>query len=305
VRVRVLGAAAGGGFPQWNCGCALCSGVRAGEPGLAPRTQASAAATADGKRWFLLSASPDLRAQIEATPDLWPRAPRGSRIEGVLLPSADVDATVGLLSMREGEPLSLFATRRVLEAFVERNVLAATLQRTPSQLATRALQLGEEVPLIDRRGAPAGLLARAFAVPGKPPPHLAGRAYDPEDNVAFALRDVATGESLVFAPCVGAIDAALLATLDGASAVLFDGTFWSDDELSRAAPGAPTAREIAHVPVGGADGSLQLLARVRARRRLFVHVNNTNPMLRDDGPERALVRETGWEVAHDGLEVLP
>lgn len=309
MRVRVLGAAAGGGFPQWNCGCAQCRDVRAGAPGLIARTQTSVAASADGARWFLLCASPDVRAQIESSPQLWPRAvrgsPRGSPIEGVFLPSADVDATAGLLSLREAEPLSVYATPRVLDAFLERNALAATLRRTPDQLAAHPLSLGSEVPLCDRAGAPSGLTATAFAVAGKSPPHLAHRPYHREDNVGLRLRDVATGESLAFVPGAGAIDGALLDALQDATALLFDGTFWSEDELPRVAGGAPGARAMAHVPVGGPEGSLALLARVRALRRLFVHVNNTNPMLREDGPERAQVREAGWEVARDGMDVLP
>jgi pyrroloquinoline quinone biosynthesis protein B len=305
LRVRVLGSAAGGGFPQWNCGCALCGGVRRGAPGLAARTQTSVAVSADGDRWFLLCASPDIRAQIEGFSGLWPRPPRGSPVEGILLPSADVDATAGLLSLREGEPLALLATQRVLAAFLERNALAATLRRTPAQLAAYPLALDAEVPLRDRAGAPTGLFATAFAVAGKPPPHLAGSRYEREDSVGFLVRDERSREALAFVPCAGAIDAALLAAVDGATALLFDGTFWSDDELVRVAPDAPTARAMAHVPVGGPDGSLARLAGVRARRRLFVHVNNTNPMLQDGGPERAQVRAAGWEVAHDGLEVLP
>jgi pyrroloquinoline quinone biosynthesis protein B len=305
VRAHVLGAAAGGGFPQWNCGCRLCRAVREGQPGLTARTQTSAAVSADGERWFLLAASPDVRAQIDAYPPLWPRSARGSPIEGILLPSADVDATAGLFSLREGEPLALHATARVLEAFLERNALAATLRRTPAQLAAHALPLGTPVPLRDRSGAASGLEVTAVAVPGKPPPHLAGRAYHAEDNVGFLLRDVAAREVLAFFPCVGALDDALLAVLDGATALLFDGTFWSDDELARAAPGSPTARAMAHVPVGGPEGSLARLAAVRAPRRLFVHVNNTNPMLDERGPERGQVRAAGWDVALDGTEVLP
>jgi pyrroloquinoline quinone biosynthesis protein B len=305
VRAHVLGAAAGGGFPQWNCGCRLCSAVRDGAPGLTARTQTSVAVSPDGERWFLLGASPDVRAQIDAFAPLRPRSPRGSPIEGVLLPSADVDATAGLFSMREGEPLALYATGRVLDAFLERNALAATLRRSASQLAVHPLPLGSAVPLHDRRDSPSGLEVTAVPVAGKPPPHLAGRAYHPEDNVGFLVRDAAAREVLAFFPCAGALGETLLAAVDGASALLFDGTFWSDDELVRVAPGSPTARAMAHVPVGGPDGSLARLARVRARRRLFVHVNNTNPMLEEGGPERALVRAAGWEVALDGTEALP
>ncbi|MFL5272833.1 MAG: pyrroloquinoline quinone biosynthesis protein PqqB [Anaeromyxobacteraceae bacterium] len=301
----MLGAGAGGGFPQWNCGCRLCTAVRGGAPGLTARTQTSVAVSPDGSRWFLLCASPDIRAQLDGFAPLWPRSPRGSPIEGVLLPSADVDATAGLFSMREGEPIALHATSRVLDAFLERNALASTLRRTPSQLTVHHLPLRTRVPLLDRHGAPSGLEVTAIPVAGKPPPHLAGRAYHPEDNVGFVVRHDETGDVLAFVPCAGAIDGPLLDAIEGATALLFDGTFWSDDELERVAPGAPTARAMAHVPVGGPDGTLALLGRVRARRRLFVHVNNTNPMLDEGGPERARVRAAGWDVALDGMEVLP
>jgi pyrroloquinoline quinone biosynthesis protein B len=207
--------------------------------------------------------------------------------------------------MREGEPLALHGTGRVLDAFLERNALAATLRRTPAQLAVHLLPPGSAVPLRDRRGAPTGLEVTAVPAAGKPPPHLAGRAYHPEDNVGFLVRDAAAGEVLAFFPCVGALTRELAAALEGASAILFDGTFWSEHELARTAPGSPSAREMAHVPVGGPDGSLARLAALRAPRRLFVHVNNTNPMLDERGPERAFVRAAGWEVALDGTEVLP
>lgn len=301
--VRILGSAAGGGFPQWNCACALCAGVRAGAEGLRARTQTSAAVSADGERWFLLGCAPDVGVQLRAHPPLWPPTGRGSPVEGILLSSADVDATVGLFSLREGAPLTVLGTAGVLEDVLSRNALAATLRRTPAQLQACALALGEERLLRDRRGAPAGLGAVAFPVAGKVPPHLAGRASRPEDTIGLLVRDLASGGRLAFVPCAGAIDAPLLAALEGADVVLFDGTFWSEDELAAVSPGAPSASAMGHLAIDGPGGSLAALAGLGARLRLFVHVNNTNPVLREHGPERGRVRASGWEVAHDGMEL--
>jgi pyrroloquinoline quinone biosynthesis protein B len=301
----VLGSAAGGGFPQWNCACALCRAVRDGAPGLAARTQTSVAVSADGTRWFLLCASPDARAQIESFAPLRARPLRGSPIEGVILPNADVDATGGLLSLREGEPIAVHATARVLDAFLKGNALAATLQRTPNQLSARALPLGKEIAVRDRTGAPSGLTITSIPVAGKPPPHLAHREPHAEDNVALLVREKTSDAVLAFVPCAGSVDDDLIDALAPATALLFDGTFWADDELAQVVPGASTARAMAHLPVGSSDGSLVALERVPARTRLFIHVNNTNPMLDERGPERARVRAAGWEVAVDGAEVLP
>jgi pyrroloquinoline quinone biosynthesis protein B len=297
VRIRVLGSAAGGGFPQWNCGCPNCRGVRERAIKAAPRTQESVAVSADGARWFLLNASPEIRQQIEAFPPLHPRGPRHSPIAAIFLTNGDLDHCLGLLSLRESHPLVVYATERVRRGFAEGNVLYRTLQRFAGQVTWRALRLGREEDLD-------GLLVEPVAVPGKPPIHLEGlKSPDPEDNVGLRFRDPASGAVLAYFSSVGAVTADVRRALQDARCVFLDGTFWSSDELVALGLGTKRAEDMAHCPVGGPAGSLAALAGLAARRRIFIHVNNTSPLLRDDSPERAAVEAAGWEVAHDGLEV--
>jgi pyrroloquinoline quinone biosynthesis protein B len=304
VRVRVLGSAAGGGFPQWNCGCPNCDGVRDGTVRATPRTQESVAVSADGDGWFLLNASPEIRQQIEAFEGLHPRAPRHSPIEAIVLTNGDLDHALGLLSLRESHPLVLYATERVRRGFTEGNALYRTLERFPDQVTWRTLELGEGVALAGRDRRPSGLAIEAISVPGKPPVHLEGRfPPDLEDNVGLRLRELSTGRRLAYVPSAGRVTPALTAALADADCVFFDGTFWSGDELPALGLGTKRAEEMAHLPVGGKGGSFEALAGVRAPRRIFIHLNNTNPLLREDSPERKLVESAGWEVAHDGMEV--
>lgn len=301
--IRVLGSAAGGGFPQWNCGCRNCRGVRAGAIRATPRTQESVALSADSRAWFLLNASPEIRQQIESFPPLHPRDSRHSPIAGILLTNGDLDHCLGLLSLRESYPLVLYATERVRRGFVEGNVLYRTLQRFPEQVAWRILKLGREEELA-AGGRSSGLSVEAVPVPGKPPVHLEGlMAPDPEDNVGFRIREAATGRVLAYFPAAGALTPSVSQGLQGADCIFFDGTFWSSDELPAQGLGTKRAEEMAHVPVGGEKGSLATLADVRAARRIYIHVNNTNPLLRDDSPERRQVAARGWEVACDGMEI--
>ena len=300
-RLRVLGAAAGGGLPQWNCGCQNCEGVRRNAIDARPRSQIGAAISADEREWVLLGASPDVRAQIEAFPALWPRAPRHSPIAAVVLTSGDLDGCLGLFALRESQRLRVFATRAVREG-LERNAMLRTLARFEGHTRWEPLVIGARTEL------GAGISAEVIAVPGKVPLHLEGIAEpSPEDAVGLVLHGK-DGASLAWLPSVGAPTPELLAVLDRVDAVFFDGTFWSSDELVTLGshPHAPPARAeaMAHWPVGDASGSLHALARSRARRRVLVHVNNTNPVLRDRSPERAQLEAAGIEVAYDGMEVM-
>ena len=304
MRVRVLGSAAGGGFPQWNCGCPNCRGVRDGAIRAAPRTQESVAVSADGEAWFLLNASPEIRVQIESFAALHPRGPRDSPIAGILLTNGDLDHCLGLLSLRETYPLTVYATDRVRHGFTDDNILYRTLERFDGQVTWRVLKLGREEELAGPAGKPSGLAVEAVALPGKPPLHLHGRfPPDREDNVGFRIRERATGRLLAYLSGVAAVTPAVFDALDGAACVFFDGTFWSDDELIALGLGSQRAADMAHLPVGGPGGSLAGLADHRAGRRIYIHVNNTNPILRDDSPERAAVEAQGWTVAHDGMEI--
>ncbi len=302
--IRVLGSAAGGGFPQWNCGCPNCRGVRAGDLQVTARTQECVAVSTDSAQWFLLNCSPEIRQQIESFPPLHPRGPRHSPIAAILLTNGDLDHCLGLLSLRESHPLVIYATDRLRRGFTDGNVLYRTLDRFPGQITWRALKLGREEELADVEGRPSGLLVEAVAMLGKLPIHLeADGTSDPEDSVGFRIRERATGRILAYLSGVGAVTDAVRRAVEDADCVFFDGTFWSSDELPGLGLGTKRAEQMAHLPVGGPDGSLARLHGLAAPRRIFIHVNNTNPLLRDDSPERATVEAAGWEVARDGMEV--
>lgn len=290
MRLRVLGSAAGGGFPQWNCACRNCDGVRRGTVAAVPRTQASLAVSADGERWLILGASPDVRAQLAAAPSLWPSPPRRSPLAAVAIGNGDLDAWLGLLSLREWTPLTILTTATVRRDIVDGNQAARTLDRFAGQSRWIDLEARAPVP-VD------GLTIEAVPVAGKPPLH-ARRAPDALDNVGFVVRDERS--SVAWFPSVAAPSPELERALVEADAIFFDGTFYRDDELAAAGVGEASARALAHWPV--AD-SAAFLAAMPARTKLLVHVNNTNPLLVDDGRERAELRALGIEVARDGQEL--
>ncbi len=254
--------------------------------------------SADGDAWFLLNASPEIRAQIESFERLWPRAPRHSPIAGLVLTNGDLDHCLGLFSLRESHPLVVHATDGVREGIASDNGMYRTLERFPGQVTWRTLALGEEQPLGDGT-----LRMTAVTVAGKVPLHLEGRSPpSPGDNVGLVIRDTRTGGRLAYFSTVAGPSESLSRALDDASVIFFDGTFWSSDELIRAGLGTRRAEDMAHWPIGGNEGSLGFLAQKRARSYL-IHVNNTNPVLREDGEERRAARAAGVEVAHDGLEL--
>ena len=301
--IRVLGSAAGGGFPQWNCGCVNCRGVREGAIRATPRTQESIAVSAAGDAWVLLNASPEIRQQIESFAPLLPRGPRQSPIAAIVLTNGDLDHCLGLLSLRESHPLTVYATDRVRRGFTEGNVLYRTLERFPGQVTWRLLTCGREEELLGDSG-PTGLSVEAVPVPGKPPVHLEGSGPpDPEDNVGLRLRDSRTGRVLAYFSGVGGLSPAVRGALDAADGVFLDGTFWSNDELTSAGLGTKRADQMAHLPIGGCGGSLGALVGLGATRKILIHVNNTNPVLREDSSERAEVEAAGWEIAYDGMEI--
>ncbi len=286
MRAIVLGSAAGGGFPQWNCGCAGCEAVRAGRPGFLPRTQDSLAVSADGERWAIVNASPDIHRQIQATPALAPRSPRHSPIEAVILTNGDMDHVLGLFSLRESHPLALYATASVMRG-IERSVFVKTMRRFEGQLVVRPLALDLETPLADAKGRALGVSVRAFALPGKPPVHLMGDAEaSAEDNIGLAI-----GGITYAAAC------ASLVTLPESKVLLFDGTFYREDELVRLGLSKSVAKDMAHLPI---DRSMNVLS---ATRKIYTHINNTNPILDPSSEERRAVEAAGWEIAYDGMEI--
>jgi pyrroloquinoline quinone biosynthesis protein B len=293
VFARVLGSAAGGGSPQWNCGCPVCTAVRSGAGSA--RTQSSVAVSADYRRWFLLNASPDVRTQIEAFPGLHPRGDRTTPIQAVLLTDAELDHTLGLLLLREARALRLYATPAVHKTLCDGSGLLRTLQRYCS-VEWRAVVPGAGMLLAD------GLSCRAFDVPTTKQTRF-GHSVDHGRVVGYRLTDERSGGTLVYLPGVQALTPAVRAEIQGCQCLLIDGTCWRDDELVRLGLAGKTSREMGHLPIDGPDGSLAQLPALGVRRTIFVHMNNTNPILLPDTPERRVVADSGVEVAMDGLEV--
>jgi pyrroloquinoline quinone biosynthesis protein B len=293
----MLGTAAGGGLPQWNCACPNCLAARADR--IPARTQSSVAISADGAHWFLVNASPDLRAQIEATPALQPAptSPRNSPIAGVLITNADLDHVLGLILLREGEALSVLATdavRETLTGSLGFDTLLGGFCGLRWEGATP-----EPRPLRLRDGTPTGLTVHTIFLPGGPPRFVSAAQAPAGHSIALVVTDE-TGARLLLAPDVAEITPELGQAIQEADVVIFDGTFWSFDELRRIHPQARLAHDMGHLPIR--DGSLETLSKAPARRKIFTHINNTNPILAPDSLERAVVIAAGVEVGEDGLE---
>jgi len=245
-----------------------------------------------------VNVSPDVLRQIEQTPALHPRSPRHSPIRSILFTNGDLDHVLGLFSLRESWPLVLYATDAVRRGLEERNVIFRTLQRFPEQVTWRRLPLGVEVEI------EAGLVVEAWPARGKLPLHLVGVGQaSPEDNVSLFIRDTRSGKRVAVATATSSAEA-LGDTLRDVDCVFFDGTFWSSDELGRLGLGTARAEDMAHLPIGGPGGSLEQLAELRGPRKIFTHINNSNPILVDGSPEQRAVLEAGWEIAFDGMELV-
>jgi pyrroloquinoline quinone biosynthesis protein B len=296
VWVRVLGAAAGGGFPQWNCGCPQCRAVRDGSRPCRSRTQSSVAVSADYRRWFLLNASPDIRAQIESFPPLHPHGVRDSPLQGVLLTDAELDHTLGLLLLREAGDLEVHATAVAHETLCRGTSLLQTLGAY-AHVEWRPVATGVEVPLAD------GLSYRAFDVPTNKRARFETGEGEEGVVVGYRITDGRTGRALVYLPGAQELTASVRAHLEGCACLLFDGTCWQDDELIRLGIAGKTSRDMGHLPIDGADGSLEQLVPLPIERKIYIHINNTNPILLEDALERRIVEEHGLEVAADGLEL--
>ena len=300
--VRVLGSAAGGGYPQWNCACPACCAVRDGFPPARSRTQSSIALSPDYRRWFLLNASPDIHAQIESFPALRPRSgPDGERMvpmQAVLLTDAELDHTLGLVLLREGSGLEVHATAAARDTLWDGTSLLRTVEAY-CPVKWEPVVPGRDVPLGD------GLSYRAFDVPTTKQARFgAGNCGDGTGRVVgYRLTDERTGGVLVYLPAVQELTGSVYGQLTGCSCLLVDGTCWHDDELIRLGVAGKTAREMGHLPIGGPGGSLEQLSPLPIDRKIYIHINNTNPILLDDAPERRTVERHGMEVAVDGLEL--
>ena len=300
MRVKVLGTAAGGGSPQWNCRCPNCRRLRQGAVSIVPRTQVQLAVSA-GDSWCLIGASPDLRSQIESTQDLHPsEGLRHSPIGSVVLPCAELDQVLGLLLLRESQALRIYATPSVRAILQEDNSMFGMLQRDPEQVTWCDVQAGTPFEPVG------GVRCLAVTVAGGFPWYVSESRRQPlapeEAVLALYLESAATGRTLAYFPGAPCVDPAWLPCLERCEILLFDGTFWTDDELIRIQGHGRTARQMGHLPVSGSGGALESLAGLHHPRKLFIHVNNTNPMLDEDSPEYAAVRRARWDVARDGIE---
>jgi pyrroloquinoline quinone biosynthesis protein B len=304
MRVNILGSAAGGAFPQWNCACTNCRALRAGTFHGKPRSQTQVAVTENGRSWFLLGASPDLRSQIEATPELHPRREglRQSPIAGVVLANADLDHVLGLLLLRELQPLRIHSTASVRRILTEDNSMFGMLQRTTNQTAWTDFQSVKEFHLCNAQGEDSGLRCHAWSLSPHYPAYVTAERQSQltpgEASMGFIIESP-SGSRLAYMPAVPQLDDALLQQFDTSDALLFDGTFWSDDELIRVQGSGQTAHQMGHLPV---ESILNRLAGVRRPRKIFLHINNTNPMLDEASPPYRQVRDAGWEVAEDGWQ---
>ena len=296
LRLLVLGSAAGGGLPQWNCGCANCERARRGE--LAARTQSSIAASADGEHWAIVNASPDIRLQLAATPALHPRGLRDSPVVSVLVTNGDIDHVAGLLSLRERQPFALHATAETAEVLKANPMLRA--------LDAKLVTWREVAPGAAFELAP-GLEAELFPVPGKVPLYMEEGEVrtDLESGQTVGVRLSAGGDAAYYIPGCARMTPGLAGRLERAGLVLFDGTLWDDEEMIRTGTGTKTGRRMGHMPVGGEDGSLDVFAALGVARKVYVHINNTNPILDPASHERRAVEEAGWTVAEDGMELSP
>jgi pyrroloquinoline quinone biosynthesis protein B len=310
MHIRILGSAAGGRFPQWNCGCGNCAAVRKNArdnvrerkfSGKA-RTQAQLALSANGSTWFLAGASPDLASQIESCAELHPRALRDSPIAGVVLGSCDLDHVVGLLLLRELQPLRVYAAPSILRILREENSMFGMLNRVEPQVVWTSMNSDAPFPLLSADGKDCGLRCEVCYLSGRYPKYVKTKTADlaRDEATAALFFESASGKRVAYVPAVGSLSDTLLEKIHRADLLLFDGTFWSDDELQRVQGSGETAHQMGHIPV---EESLRLLKSTKVGRKMFVHLNNTNPILNEASPEHQAVRHAGWEVAEDNWQL--
>jgi pyrroloquinoline quinone biosynthesis protein B len=301
MRIRVLGSAAGGGFPQWNCNCRNCDGVRKGTLRTRARTQSSIVVSGDGVNWVLFNASPDLLTQYQRFPALQPgRNLRDTAIRSIVLMDAQIDHTTGLLMLREGKPLEIYCTEMAREDLTTGNPLFNILghycgvnwHRVPAEAGEPFSVIGAE-----------SLSFTAVALKSKAPPYSPHRDNPHDgDNIGMRIEDRQSGRILFYAPGLGKIEPHLKPFLQEADCVMVDGTFWTDDEMIRLGVSKKRAREIGHLPQSGEGGMIEVLKPLKASRKILIHINNTNPILDEDSAEHKQVIAAGIEVAYDGLD---
>jgi pyrroloquinoline quinone biosynthesis protein B len=308
MRIKILGSAAGGGFPQWNCSCFNCSALRDGTLKARARTQAQVAVSLDHPNWFLLNASPDLREQIIATPELTPAAgARNSPISSILLTSADVDCVMGLLHLREFQPLHIFSTLSVRRILTEENSVFRVLERSNPPVRWETLPLNRLVLLAPETSPGMNDAFFCKAVPlGGNFPDFVNDSFErilPREEAVIGLLLMHKEKKLFYAPSLPGIGEDWQRSVDESDLALLDGTFWKDDELILAERSRKTARAMGHLPLWGDSGLLKRPFRLGKTRHMLIHLNNTNPVLNEESGEHRVVREAGWEIAYDGMEL--
>jgi pyrroloquinoline quinone biosynthesis protein B len=306
MRIVILGAAAGGGVPQWNCNCDICRAARGPRPEL-QATQASIAVSVDDEHWFLVNASPDIRQQLIATPAFHPKTgvQRHSPIAGVILTNAEVDAVAGLLSMREGWPFTIYAHPKVLSVLKSNSIFDVLDEK---RVRRESIKVEEAFETRLPNGSPSGLEVLPFAVPGKPAWYLEGGLSEQEggvdgDTLGLRIADKASGEYFYFIAACAVLTPDLKQRLHGAPLLFFDGTLWSDDELITASLGVKTGQRMGHMSMSGDDGTLAAFANLEIARKVFLHINNSNPVLLPESMERAAAERAGWQIPPDGMEI--
>ena len=307
MRIKVLGAAAGGGYPQWNCNHPNSRRARSSDPAAQQRTQSSIAVSVDGDHWFLFNASPDLRQQINENDVLHPREGlRHSPIQGVVLTNADVDHIAGLLNLRESQPLRLYGTNKVLDVLQGNNVFNVL---NPKFVERIPLSLDVPLQLQLPNGVATGLVVVPFAVPGKVALWLEEKNKDValaavgEDTIALEIRNANQEIQFFYIPGCAEMTDDLADRLRGAPLVFFDGTLWRDDEMIRDDVGIKTGKRMGHMSMSGDDGSIAAFDNLRVKRKVFIHINTTNPVLLEDSDQRKFATKAGWEVSYDGMEI--
>ena len=296
MQIRILGSAAGGGFPQWNCNCPGCQATRRGE-GVHQRTQSSLAVRGSSGDWFLVNASPDVRQQLERLRDRSPTSIRSSPIAGVLLTDGEIDHTAGLMILRESnEPLQIYGTDTVRQALTEGFSLLRVL-KDYCGVEWSVIEPGSVIDLGD-------LEIETFLLPGTPPKYMRDRASSQGNWViGFTFRDRASDKVATYAPALAELTPSIIDRFESSDCILVDGTFWQDDELVKLGMSTRTALTMGHLPLSGEDGSLNRLSQLSPSRKIFTHINNTNPILIDNSPERQTVEAAGMEVGYDGLTI--
>lgn len=307
MKICVLGAAAGGGYPQWNCNHPNSRRARDNDAAARQRTQSSIAVSADGEDWFLFNASPDLRQQINNNAILHPKKGlRHSPIQGAVLTNADVDHVAGLLNLRESQPLRVYGTQRVLDVLKANSIFNVL---NPEFVSREAMTLDEPIELHKADGSPSGITVIPFAVPGKVALWLEDASKGDnfgsveEDTIALEVKDSSGKTAFFYIPGCAEMTPELAERLRGAPLVFFDGTLWTDDEMISDGVGVKTGKRMGHMSVSGEDGTIAAFRDLDVKRKIFIHINTTNPILLDDSEERRFVEQAGWEVSYDGMQI--